>query len=66
MTIQEKATRSRQHFDAREFKLASQLFYEVRDEAAEAGKRVVQLGDGTVAYVLETDKDGNVTKTEAV
>jgi hypothetical protein len=64
MSIVDKATRSKQHFDAREWKLAAQLFYEIRDELAQAGKEAVQLGDGNIAIVIERDSEGNVTKTE--
>jgi hypothetical protein len=66
MTVQEKATQSKQHFDAREWKAATLLFVEVRDELATSGKEVVQLGDGTLAVVTGRDKDGNVTKTQPV
>lgn len=66
MTMQEKATQSKQYFDAREWKAATKLFVEVRDALVADGKEVVQLGDGTLAVVLERDRDGNVTKTQAV
>lgn len=66
MSVKEKAIASKQHFDAREFKAATRLFIEVRDELAADGKEVVQLGDGSLGIVLERNKDGDVTKTELV
>lgn len=66
MSAKEKAIASKQHFDAREYKAATKLFIEVRDELAAEGKEVVQLSDGSLGIVLERNKDGDVTKTEVV
>jgi hypothetical protein len=66
MSVKEKAIASKQHFDSREFKAATKLFVEVRDELVGQGKEVVQLGDGSLGIVIERNKDGDVVKTELV